>query len=423
MAHEFAVKRCLLQIEERLAWGSSANWTNYDFEKLTVDIEEKTGVTLSVTTLKRIWGKVKYDHSPTLTTLNTLARFLDFEDWRSFEKRQSSEMAAAEAIQPEATDVKAAFPVRRLVFPIVLSVLPVILILVFVFSGKRDPPSGGNASFRFEADKVLTEGVPNSVIFTYDASAAAGDSVFIVQTWDIRRKTKVSKNNTRHSAVYYYPGFFRTKLIADDAVVKTHDLQISSKGWLCLVEREPVPIYFPTEECKKDDRIEVDHNILEKYNIAVRPALPKVRFFNQRDMGDLMNDNFRFETVIKNEFDSGVNSCQFVQVLIQCKDDIIIIPLSAKGCIGDISLYAAGKQLDSREADLSGFGADLSEWTTLRVECRSRAMQIFVNDRPAASFTFPNDPSGIVGLQYRFDGTGAVKDTWFEDENGKILMD
>jgi len=54
--------------------GTGKELANYDFEKLSSAIEDKRVFT-SVTTLKRIWGKVRYDHSPTLTTLNTLPGF------------------------------------------------------------------------------------------------------------------------------------------------------------------------------------------------------------------------------------------------------------------------------------------------------------------------------------------------------------
>jgi hypothetical protein len=135
-----------------------------------------------------------------------------------------------------------------------------------------------------------------------------------------------------------------------------------------------------------------------------------------------MNDNFIFETTLKNEFDGGSNACQYVEVLIQCKDDIIIIPLVAKSCIGQISLYAAGKRLQSTEADLSGFGADLNQWTTLRVETENKKMNFFVNRVLAASFVFPNNPTGIVGVQYRFNGVGAVRNTWFENKTKKQLL-
>ena len=429
MSEELHIKKCLQLIEERLNWGPCQNWANYDFEKLGSAIEDKTNVVLSITTLKRIWGKVKYDHSPTLTTLNTLARFLDYEDWRSFTKsinpceqpipENKPEAVIAERTTSEKRKFKISIPVS------VVFILLLFAISLLIFSGKKGPAFHkiDSTQYQFKADKIISVGVPNSVIFTYDAAAAKTDSIYIVQTWDIRRKTLVSKNNTKHSAIYYYPGFFRTKLIVDSTVVKTHDLQIATNGWLCLVQDDPAPLYFKKEDYDKKDRIEIDESSLKKYNLTLNPSPPKIRFFNQRDLGDLMNDNFIFETTLKNEFSGGTNSCQYVEVLIQCKDDIIIIPLAAKACAGDMFLYAAGKHLNSKEADLSGFGADLNQWTTLRVETKDKQMNFFVNNALAASFVFPNDPTGIVGLQYRFNGVGAVRNTWFENKSGRIVMD
>ncbi|MEP7267391.1 MAG: hypothetical protein ABI844_07150, partial [Saprospiraceae bacterium] len=89
-----------------------------------------------------------------------------------------------------------------------------------------------SSKFSFKANKVLSKGLPNSVIFDYDASASLSDSVYIIQTWDIRRKTLVDKNKHHHSTIYYYPGYFRTKLIVDSQIVKTFDIQIATDGWL-----------------------------------------------------------------------------------------------------------------------------------------------------------------------------------------------
>jgi hypothetical protein len=123
---------------------------------------------------------------------------------------------------------------------------------------------------------------------------------------------------------------------------------------------------------------------------------------------------------LKNEFSEGSGACQFVQVLIQCKDDIIIIPLSAKTCIGKMNLYFCGKNVNSEEADLSKFGADLNQWTNLRVESVHKNVSIFVNGEKAYSLTFTNEPRGVVGVQYRFQGVGAVKDTWFKSKGDVI---
>jgi len=442
--NEDSIDNCLQLIEQKLNWGGSSNWSSYDFGKLSDIIQDKTGVMLSVTTLKRLWGKLKYDNLPSITTLNTLARFLDFKDWREFGQRQtpasvdvdaantstnsSSNNSSNNSASPSSdnsanTSANNVLQTGRITRPgkftslkkylLLLIAGCIIIAAVYSLTGMSSKMAVNPDQFEFSANKIIGEGVPNSVIFSYDASAAKSDSVYIVQTWDMSRKTLVPRDRTKHSAIYYYPGFFRTKLIVDGTVVKSHVLQITSNGWLCLAEQQPEPVYFRKEQYIKEDRIEVDSNTLKAFNLSLHPKPPKIRFFNQSDMGALMNDNFVFETTLKNEYYEGAGACQNVQVLIQCKDDIIIIPLAAKACVGDLRLYAAGIEAYSKHADLSKFGCDLTQWTTLKVETIKKHMIFYVNGVKAYEFDFPNPPTGIVGVQYRFNGLGAVKDTRF----------
>jgi len=75
-------------IEQKLDWGSSSGWQSRDFENLNQLILDETGVSLSASTLRRIWGRVEYHHLPSATTLDTLAKFAGFENWRKFIKLQ-----------------------------------------------------------------------------------------------------------------------------------------------------------------------------------------------------------------------------------------------------------------------------------------------------------------------------------------------
>jgi len=36
-----------------------------------------------------------------------------------------------------------------------------------------------------------------------------------------------------------------------------------------------------------------------------------------------------------------------------------------------------------------------------------------INDKPAYSLPFSHQPSDIIGIEYRFNGTGAIKNTKF----------
>ncbi|MBS0027517.1 hypothetical protein ACTJJ0_19925 [Chitinophaga sp. 22321] len=445
------IRRCLALVETRLNWGDSSQWASYDFEKLSIAIEEATGVTLSVTTLKRLWGKLKYTNIPTTTTLNTLAKFAGYADWREFKRQVSLDNergsmderadsimtpvaaeqnadtfaapAAVTSSLPAVAPVPAAIVTTRRKWPYwLLALLPTgILLYLLLISNDRPGSPVNPAHFSFSSNKIMSTGVPNSVIFSYNASAAGKDSVFIAQSWDIRRKIPVPPQEHTYSAIYYEPGYYRAKLMLGKQIVKEHDLMIASDGWLALLENENgVPLYFKKNEVAKNGELTVDESLLSRYHISLQPAPPALRFFNVQDFGGIKNDHFIFETTVKSNYHEGTAACQRLEILILCKNDLITIPLCAKGCVGDLGLYAAGAGARSRDADLSGFGCNLDEWVTLRVEAKDRHIRFLVNGKEAYALNFPNAPTDIVGLQYRFQGAGSVKDTRFI-KDGKVI--
>jgi hypothetical protein len=409
------IQECCYLVEAQFNRGGSDEWTSYDFEKLSEAIREKTGVILSVTTLKRLWGKLQYNNTPTTTTLNTLAQFAGFDDWRSF-KSQFTPGLTAVPIVPYTSKPHPKW--SYWLSGLVLLLLIPLLYLGFL-SGSQSRIPVNPAAYTFSS-KTVTTGVPNSVIFHYDATAAGTDTVFIAQSWDISRKIAVPKDKKEFSAIYYHPGYFRAKLIVGKQIVKEHDLMISSGGWMALIEKEDVPLYFRREEFLKKNMIAVDKATLSAYNIPLQPHPPALRFYNVLDMEGLQTDNFTFETSVKSDFNQGIAACQRVEILLLCKQDVISIPLCAKGCVGDLQLYAAGKAVQSSEADLSKFGCNPGEWVHLRIETRNKQMRFLVNGEEAYALSFPNPPATIVGVQYRFNGTGAVKETRFIKGNEVI---
>lgn len=58
--------------------------TPTEFNELSLMIKKKTGRSLSLSSIKRIWGYVEYKGFPSVTTLNTLAQYNEFKDWESF---------------------------------------------------------------------------------------------------------------------------------------------------------------------------------------------------------------------------------------------------------------------------------------------------------------------------------------------------
>lgn len=58
--------------------------TTTDFEEFTVALKRETGEELSAATMKRLWGYVNDEHKPRIRTLNILARYLGYEDYKGF---------------------------------------------------------------------------------------------------------------------------------------------------------------------------------------------------------------------------------------------------------------------------------------------------------------------------------------------------
>lgn len=404
-------------IEHKLNWGPASQWTNYDIEKLSEEIQRVTNVSLSVSTLKRFMGKTKYQGTPSITTLNTLAAFLGFCDWRDFESAASEKASVNEnESRPAGSEtLKTNRQHKRPLRFIAIALMGIFVMLITVaLLNVSTAPVYDPSDFSFSSKTMLTKGLPNSVIFDYDASEArAEDTVFISQSWDTRRKVAVDRNAVHYSSIYYYPGYFRAKLMVGNQVLREHDIQITTDGWLGLVtapwgER---PLYFNSNETIKNDAVEISTELLTKYSVAMFPELPEIRIYNQKDISGFITDNFEFETEVKSGFSDGKGACQKVTIFLQAKDDILIAPLTAPACVGNLFVAAYGMGIGSDTEDLSGFGCDLNEWVKFRVLCKDRHIQFFVNETLAFETNITSPVNEIVGVQYRFEGPGSVRNT------------
>ncbi|HEY2580229.1 MAG TPA: hypothetical protein VGI43_00395, partial [Mucilaginibacter sp.] len=219
---EFLIEKTKKLFESRTGWGDSDDWTNQDFVILSEKIQERTGVMLSHVTLKRVWGKVKYDSLPNTHTLDTLVQFLEYENWRDFKSqnsngngkpavettRQIAGNGHSEHIQPEIEKRK--FPLKAIISIAAAVVIAVAIVLIVTHKSK---PKIVDSDYSFSSKTIVSEGLPNSVVFNYDATKSPYDSVIIQQSWDRSRQVKVPKNQHLYTSVYYYPDYFKAKLI------------------------------------------------------------------------------------------------------------------------------------------------------------------------------------------------------------------
>ena len=398
--------RCKKLIERKLDWGTSESWTSVDFDTLQQRILDETGVSLSASTLRRIWGRVDYQHLPSSTTLNTLAQFAGYSDWRAFIKPQTGS-----DLPPDSIEHLPAKPVKSSINWVKLSwiagvVIAIVLIGIVAFDQKQPQLNANQYSF---SSKPLTRGIPNSVIFTYDASASPTDSVFIQQSWDPRLRTLVDKDGQTYTSIYYDPGYYRAKLIVGKQVVKEHSLLIPTNGWLGTIATKPVPVYLKPSEFIGPDMMRLPVTGIQQKNVPLQPQVPLIKYVNVGNFDPVPLTNFSFSSDVKNDYGEGAAACQQTWIELITDGMPISIPLSTKGCVSELMLLDGENAISGKKVDLSRFGVDFSKWVNVSCKSDGHKLTYRINGALAYEAVLPKKKINIVGIAYGFKGTGAVK--------------
>lgn len=391
-------------LDQRLGWGNSSNWCNQEFEDLSDKIFYSTKVKLSVSTLKRILGKVKYDGTFNKATLNALALYIGFENWNSFE------YSSVEKNTPATTQKEVPPPPKSTLKIKAVYALAIIgLVTLFLAYKKSSNLNMLDARLANFSSRTVSDDLPNSVVFKYDVSKLKADSFFIQQNWDPQRRQKISPENHTHTSIYYYPGNYNARLIANDQVLQKSRVFIKTKGWKGIIEQEPVPIYLSNEEIDKAGAIGISKETLkEKTGLNVFNNVTTL-FVNARSFNGLKADNFRFETTLRNTSSVNMSLCQRVDIYILFNGGTFTIPLAQKGCISSLQLCTGQRWVDGKQNDLSKFGCDFKENQKVACQVRNKVFSVLLNGKLVFKESVAENKEELVGIKIAFEGTGDIQ--------------
>lgn len=414
---------CKSLIEERMAWGTSADWSNQDFLALSRKIMEETGVQLSGTTLKRVWGKIKYQSIPNTNTLNTLVRFIGYENWLSF-KAHYTDTKAGTAIHFDTKTNKRKKNGFLKISIISLIAILCISIISFIYRDQENSFSTADIKKVVFKSKPVAKGIPNTVVFNYDVQHLKASDFMIQQYWDTSKRFSIDPQHHEATSIYYYPGYWRAKLIVDGNVLRQHDLHIKSTGWMATLaasSNAPNPRYLLEDELVKDSMLRISDQT-EKELLQTYLESPHIlTYHNVRDFDQLNGDNMICETMIRNTYTKGNGVCQNSQILLLGSKGPIIIPLAIPGCTSEIGLMFNDVYQSGKNHDLSAFGVDFSKWQKLRLETKNRQAKIFLNDQLIHSLEYQQSIGQISGLRFRFLGNGEVQYIKLWDANNQLI--
>jgi len=412
---------CKRLIEEKFQFeNGSGSLRQRDLEWLGDIIEESSGIKLSLSTLKRIWKK-DYDQTPHPSTLDALASLLGYKNWQDFKLSQVPSSGVSVATQQQKS--KRIFTPWTMV-AVIISVIVLSWLIAFR-SGKQDKPGAIiKGPVGFTGNKTVSQGVPNTVIFNYDVSNVEADSFFFQQSWNNMEKIKLDPKGHSYSNIYYYPGFHKAKLIANDSIIKRFRVHITTDDWLPLIRyataqdnmsvyiKKEKPITDSTLHISRDDLIASDVNVEKNFVLS---------YYNVREFADTYSDNFSIDTRII--YDSSTTACPGFQLVIMCEEHIFYAGVMKKGCERDLGIKMGEVALNGMSTDLSAFGRDVYKWQRLQIQVENKKADIYLDGQNVYTINFKNDFGKIVGLVYHFLGTGAVDYVRLKNGENKLVYE
>jgi hypothetical protein len=415
-------------IEKKLMLGNGdGKLKQRELEYLGNLIEEKSKIKLSISTLKRLW-RTDLNQLPHPSTLDALVSILDFNDWQDF-KKQNATTAAPEVVQPR-NDIGLEKKIRKV--PALIGLAVIVLVgSFFVIQGfnRKDKNSISiSKEVVFTADKTVTFGVPNTVMFNYDLSGVQADSFFLQQSWNPRDKVKIDPKKNYYSVIYYTPGFHFARIIANDSILKFRNVHIKTDGWLPIVKydiRDKKHMYLDPLTINKNGLLRVTSDDFYKASVDITQDF-YLRYYNIRDFDGVDAANFDLETRMKCDKlavdgRSGSVACPTAEIMIITEQNVFFVPLTIKGCVSELDLLMGEVYKGGKDNDLSTFGTDVYDWQSLRIRSEDKKVKIFLNGTVVHELTYKNDFGKIKGLIYTFTGPGSMDFVKMRNIKGEVM--
>jgi len=403
---------CKKLIEEKYSLCNREGYMHRDLEILSRLIEEKTGVSISHSTLKRLW-KNKFKQSPQSATLNALAAMLDFKDWQEF-KQANQQIVKHDSHKNS-----------RVLTGIILIVAVLLAWFFYIKLKNDDKPKKPeiNGPVYFTAEKTVTSGIPNTVIFKFDVSNVKADSFFIQQTWNDFNRVRIDPTGKVFSSIYYESGYHRARLIANDTEIAMQPIHILSNGWephIYYNENDLIPIDFKNETFIEGGEFHLKRSLLEKQHVDFSKNFFS-RISNSQEF-NVSSDNFGVVTRIK--VDSMQYSlCPWLNFIIVTEKNIFRVSLNKKGCESNASYKLGEIVRNGGDNDLSALGCNIFDWQEVSILVKGKKAEIGINGKVAFNEVFKEDFGKVKGLIYLFDGTGSIDYVKLSGADGQIVFE
>jgi hypothetical protein len=414
------VKEVILEVFKKCGYADTGHMTQRDFDYISTEIEKKSGILISGTTIKRL-SLGDFSRLPQVATLNAIANYFDYKTWQDLKASRPAIIRPEKEIPSPVARKDGRGSLKNKLVYFIASILLVIVILgLFLFKSKPSRISNAEKA-RFSCQRSTLNDMPNTVIFNYDIDQVKADSFFIQQSWDKNRRKRIYRNTHTLTDIYYEPGYHIAKLIANDSIIKTIDVHIPTDRWFFYVIdniANYIPEYIKTGRYINNGILGLSTQLVKEKNIDItKDKLYQYTYFPSEMT--VKSNNFRLKTRIRmNEVRNSL--CPTITIELFCQGHFIVMKTTNKGCANKASLLL-GQEIKGNETDLTALTFDVSQWTDVEVSSINNIVSIYINNKKVYSAPGFDPVKYISGLAFISNGLCEVDNVELTGLDGKIV--
>lgn len=412
MDEQTLIKTSVIEIFNSNGYSDLPSMTQRDFEHIGEQLRQKSGILISGTTIKRLaYGE--FSRQPQIATLNAIANYFNCATWQDFKADRIKNAPAKEPAKKVS---------QKSVYPYLYIPAAIIILTIIYISGSTKGNVRNAESATFSFSKNTSNGIPNSVVFSYNIDQVQGDSFFIQQSWDKNRRVRIYKKKYTLTDIYYEPGYHVAKLIANDSAIRAVDVSIPTKGWFFYsIDNiaNYTPEYIKAKNFVNNGSLGLTVEQLRENNIELNKD-KRYHYVYYPDKMDVPSDNFRLKTRVRVQ-EVTRTTCPYIEVELYCQRSFMTMRSTTKGCAYN-ALIQFGEQVKKGiDTDLSPISFDVSQWTDIEVMVKNKVAVVKINGKEVFSTQFVTDTKYLAGLGYISNGLCEVDKTELIGLNGKVL--
>lgn len=424
MTDQELVKDCLREICAKNGFLQPDAMVQRDFEFISQEIENATGILLSISTLRRLLNG-EFSRIPQIATLNAISAYLGFKNWQDHKNsRNNDPLTVRETHQPEPLSTSRNKRVLRSkwFWPILAGLLIFLFFVYLAIPSVKKTLHAEKASFG--AKKTTANSIPNTVVFSYDIDKVNADSFFIQQSWDKRRRVRIEKGTHTLTDIYYEPGYHVAKLIANDSVIRTIDISIPTDKWFIAVkgaDPHKPPQYITDSVAFKNGSFGIDETDLKKNRIIMNE--PKIFLYTYfPSLLHVSSDDFTFKARVRVTATFN-NQCPYLMHEVFCQRNFMYFKSTGAGCAAETDAQFGNTALKGRTTDLSALCHNLSEWTNIEMNVKNKQVTILLDDKPVYNAAYDRSSGLITGLGFISNGLCEIDNVSLRGLDGKLVYE